>query len=132
MKPATLRRRYLAEAGLALIGAFLRIKLVPASRYLAWCDRPIGRLNRFAVMDIEWTVWAVEKVGSAVGGLSPLTKALAVHAMLRRRGIACTLCLGCVIEGGMLRSHAWVERNARVLIGADGAESCTRMAVLGG
>jgi transglutaminase-like putative cysteine protease len=44
-----------------------------------------------------------------------LPRALATHAMLRRRGIASRLCLGVARQDQALVAHAWVE------IGEDGA-----------
>jgi hypothetical protein len=42
-----------------------------------------------------------------------LPRALAVHAMLRRRGISSRLCLGGAREDPALIAHAWVEVGER-------------------
>ena len=61
-----------------------------------------------------------------------LPRALATHAMLRRRGIASRLCLGVARERGNLAAHAWVEIGNDKIVGATEADGFTRLAEFGG
>ena len=110
MKLKTIKRRYLFEAALMLILARLAVRFVPASRIFSWADRLPRRINRFAIGEARWVDWSVEKVADnpRMRALC-LPRALAVHAMLRRRGIASRLCLGVARNGQELIAHAWVE-----------------------
>lgn len=61
---------------------------------------------------------AVVRAGRLVPGADSLTLALATLTLLRRRGLTGRLCRG-VRRGqdGVLRTHAWVEHNGRLIIG---------------
>ncbi|MGB9045596.1 MAG: lasso peptide biosynthesis protein, partial [Pseudolabrys sp.] len=89
MKLKTVRRAYLREAFVAIVLARLAVRFVPSAPIFRWADRPPRRINRFAVDQVSWVSWAVESVGtkSLMNALC-LPRALAAHAMLRRRGIA--------------------------------------------
>ena len=110
MKLKTIQRGYLREAVLMLALARLAIRFVPAARVFSWANRSPPRINRFAVGEVNWIAWAVERVGDNpwMNALC-LPRALAVHAMLRRRGIVSRLCLGVARDGQELFAHAWVE-----------------------
>src|SRR3984957_6572860 len=103
MMPRTLRRVYLREAAVMLVLARLPGGVVFPPRIFAWADRPPGRIRRFAVDEIGWVSWAVENLGAKpwMNALC-LPRALAAHAMLRRRGIASRLCLGVARNRGAL------------------------------
>ena len=105
-----MRRVYLREAAVMLVLARLAVRLVPPARIFAWAKRPPRRIHRFAVDEVSWISWAVESLGARpwMNALC-LPRALAAHAMLRRRGIASRLCLGVAREGSELAAHAWVE-----------------------
>ena len=110
MKLGARRRAYLREATVALAIARLAVQFVPASRIFAWANRPLDRINRFAVDEADWIFWAVGHAGAKTWMNAPcLPSALAAHAMLRRRGIASRLCLGVTRDGPDLAAHAWVE-----------------------
>ena len=47
-----------------------------------------------------------------------LTRALVLHAVLNRLGTASDVVVGASLQGGQLRSHAWVERNGQSLLGS--------------
>ena len=54
-------------------------------------------------------------------------KALAAHFMLRRRGIANTLCLGVTKEGQTMEAHAWLRGGEQIVTGAAGYERFTEV-----
>ena len=81
-------------------------------------------------------VWAVTAAASrrVPGPTTCLSRALAVHAMLSRRGYPSRLHIGVVRGGeGELEGHAWVESDGRVLIGGTASEigQFTRLAAFG-
>ena len=110
MKLKTLKRKYLCEAALMLVVAQFAVRFVAAARIFAWADRPLRRVNRFAVGEVSWIAWAVETIsGNQRMNVLCLPRALALHAMMRRRGIASRLCLGVAHDKEKLVAHAWVE-----------------------
>jgi hypothetical protein len=128
-----MRRVYLREAAVMLIVAKLAVRFVHPGRVFAWANRPPRRVRRFAGDEVSWVSWAVENLGSRpwMNALC-LPRALAAHAMLRRRGIASRLCLGVTRERGALDAHAWLEVGNAKIVGAREADGFTRMAEFGG
>src|SRR6185437_7330293 len=118
MKAQTMRRVYLREAAVMLVLARLAVRLIPAARIFAWAERPPRRIHRFATDDVSWISWAVESLAARpwMNALC-LPRALATHAMLRRRGIASRLCLGVAREGNELAAHAWIEIGEDKIVG---------------
>jgi hypothetical protein len=110
MKPAAIRRAYLREAFVAIILARMAVRLISPARVFAWANRAPRRINRFAASEASWISWAVEQMATRpwINALC-LPRALATHAMLRRRGIASRLCLGVARQDQALIAHAWVE-----------------------
>lgn len=133
MKRKTMRRAYLREATVMLVLARLAVRFVPPARIFAWANRPPRRIHRFAIDEASWVSWAVESLGAKpwMHALC-LPRALAAHAMLRRRGIASRLCLGVAREGGELAAHAWVEIGSNKVVGGTEADGFTRLAGFGG
>jgi hypothetical protein len=133
MKPKTMRRVYLREAAVMLLLARLAVRLLPPARLFAWAGRPVRRVRRFADDETRWIAWAVDHLGALAGpnGLC-LPRALAAHAMLRRRGIACRLCLGVARRGNAFVAHAWIEVGDKRVIGGDEAAGFTPLAAFGG
>ncbi|HEY2426784.1 MAG TPA: lasso peptide biosynthesis B2 protein [Pseudolabrys sp.] len=133
MKAKTMRRVYLREATVMLVLARLAVRLVSPARIFAWAERPPRRIHRFATDEVSWISWAVESLGARpwMNALC-LPRALAAHAMLRRRGIASRLCLGVAREGSELAAHAWVEIGENKIVGASEANRFTRLAEFGG
>jgi hypothetical protein len=134
MKAKTIRRMYLREAAVMLIVARLAVRFVAPARVFAWADRPLRRIHRFAADEVNWISWAVEYLGARpwTNALC-LPRALAAHAMLRRRGVASRLCLGVARrDGGELTAHAWVEIGKDKIVGGGSAEAFTRLAEFGG
>ena len=116
-----------------LVLARVAVRLVPSARLFAWANRPPRRIRRFAVDEASWVAWAVETLGANpwINALC-LPRALAAHAMLRRRGIASRLCLGVAHDSGELTAHAWVEIGNDKIVGASQAGAFTRLAEFGG
>lgn len=110
MKAASLRRAYLREATIALVLARAALRLWPIARIFSWVDRPLSNINRFTGDEAAWTAWAVGRAARR-SGLKTLCLpcALAMHAMLRRRGIYSRLCLGVTRRDRELVAHAWIE-----------------------
>lgn len=133
MKAATLRRVYLREAAVMLVLARLAVRCLPPARVFAWANRPPRSICRFASDDVSWIAWAVEHLGARprINALC-LPRALAAHAMLRRRGIASRLCLGVARQGSDVSAHAWVEVGDDKIVGAAEAGAFTRVAAFGG
>jgi len=116
-----------------LVLARLAVRFVPPARIFAWVDRPPRRIRRFATDEIAWVSWAVENLGarSWMNALC-LPRALAAHAMLRRRGIASRLCLGVARDREALSAHAWVEIGDDKIVGGAEADGFTRLGSFGG
>jgi len=116
-----------------LVLARLAVRFVSPARIFAWADRPPRHIRRFAVDEIGWISWAVDNVGAKpwMNALC-LPRALAAHAMLRRRGIASRLCLGVARDRGALGAHAWVEIGSDKIVGGAEADGFTRVATFGG
>lgn len=130
MTPRTMRRIYSREAAVVLAAARLAVRLLPSAWLFAWADRAPRRICRFAGDEADWVAWAVERAGLRTG--SPcLPRALAAHAMLRRRGIVSRLCLGVARNGCDVAAHAWIEVGERKIVGGDESRSFTRLAAFG-
>jgi hypothetical protein len=129
----TMRRVYLREAAVMLVLARLAVRFVPTAHIFAWADRPPRRIRRFATDEIAWVSWAVENLGAKpwMNALC-LPRALAAHAMLRRRGIASRLCLGVARNCDTLSAHACVEIGNDKIVGGAEAEGFARLAMFGG
>ena len=110
MKLAAIRRVYLREAFVAIILARMAVRFISPARVFAWANRAPRRINRFAANEANWISWAVEQIAAKpwVNALC-LPRALAAHAMLRRRGIASRFCIGVARQDQALVAHAWVE-----------------------
>jgi hypothetical protein len=113
--------------------ARLAVRWLPSAWLFAWASRPIRRIRRFAVEEADWVAWSVDYAGSRrrMNALC-LPRALAAHAMLRRRGIASRLCVGVARNGGELAAHAWIEVGDKKIVGGDEAGAFTRLAAFGG
>ena len=132
MKLATRRRLYLREAFVMFALARLAVRLITPARIFAWVDRPPRRTSRFSGDEVGWVNWAID----AIAARSPrndlcLPRALAAHAMLRRRGIANRLCLAVARERQELAGHAGVEVEDHTIIGDTGGSRFTRIAEFG-
>ena len=132
MKLQTRRRLYLREAFVMFVLARIAVRLIAPARIFAWVDRPPRRTNRFSGDEVGWIDWAVDKVAAESAGHDVcLPRALAAHAMLRRRGIASRLCLAVAREQQELAGHAWIEVDGYTIIGDTGGGRFTRIAEFG-
>jgi hypothetical protein len=133
MKAKTIRRVYLREATVSLVLARAAVRVIPATRVFAWADRPPRRIRRFAADEIGWVLWAIDAAAAKSRNETLcLPRALATHAMLRRRGITSRLCLGVAREQGTLAAHAWVEIGEDRAVAGPGPGAFTRLAEFGG
>jgi hypothetical protein len=112
----------LAEALAALALASLAIALLPFRRVAAAASAPVRRPAR---TDPE----IVRRARSAVTGWSRrvpwravcFQKGLALHWMLRRRGIPSVLLYGARREGEGLAAHVWIDVDGETVIGGEEA-----------
>lgn len=133
MTPQTMQRVLLREAAIMLLLARLAVRFLPPARLFKWVDRPAKTVYRFAGDDVNWVAWAIERRASLRGlDATCLPRALAAHAMLRRRGIASRLCLGVARTGDDIAAHAWIEVGERKIVGADDTGQFTQLAAFGG
>jgi len=110
----------LAEALAALVLASLAIALLPFRRVAAAASAPRRGPAR---TDPE----TVRRARSAVTGWARrvpwravcFQKGLALHWMLRRRGIASTLLYGARRDGEGLAAHVWVDVEGETVIGGE-------------
>jgi len=132
MKLRTIRQAYQREAFVAILLARLVVRFVPTARVFSWANRPPRRINRFAGNEASWVLWAVESIGAKpwMNALC-LPRALATHAMLRRRGIASQLCLGVARQEQALIAHAWVEVGENNFVSDPETSRFTRLANFG-
>ena len=133
MKLKTIKRMYLREAAVMIVLARLAVRFIPPARIFSWADRPPRRINRFAGDEANWIAWAVQTAAAKPGiNALCLPRALAAHAMLRRRGIASRLCIGVAREQGGLAAHAWVEVSKQKIDAGVGEAGYARLAEFGG
>jgi len=115
--------RLLAEALPALVLASAAIRLVPFKRLAARASRP-GRQG--AAPDetfLRKLGWSVDAWGARVPWRALcFERGLAVHRMLRRRGVASVLHYGVARDSaGELLAHVWVTVAGRPVIGGEEA-----------
>jgi hypothetical protein len=117
-------RRLLAEALPALVLASLAVKLAPFRRVAAWARGRGGdggvQMDEAMLRKARWAVeaWARRVPWRAVC----FQKGLALHWMLRRRGVASVLHYGVAKEEGAgLKAHVWVSVAGRPVIGGEEA-----------
>jgi hypothetical protein len=133
MKVTTIRRVYLREAAVILVLARLALRFISPARIFAWASRPPRFICRFVTDEVAWVAWAVETTSARPWmNAASLPRALAVHAMLRRRGVASRLCLGVARSAENLATHAWVEVGKDKIVGDSEARGFTRLAEFGG
>src|SRR5262245_55511208 len=112
--------RRLVAAAVGLLGA-VRVGLwILPFRCVHGATRTLGKSRRRETDEptVERIVWAVGAADRLVPGTTCLVRALAVQALLARRGHASQLRLGVTGGGGRaFEAHAWLERDGRVLIG---------------
>jgi len=110
-----------AEACITAPVAALAVRALAPSRALRLFTPRVSRHPELSVARIAAIVDAVLTLARA----RCLTKALVLHNLLLKRGIASEVVVGVAIEDRSMRAHAWVERDGRVLIGAGEREYTT-------
>lgn len=120
-------RRLLAEALATLALASLAIRLAPFRRVAelaASSPRPIGRKQSGNDRMLRQARWAVQACADRVPWRAVcFQRGLALHLMLRRRGIASTLHYGVAQDGAKgLRAHVWISSAGRSVLGVDEAD----------
>jgi hypothetical protein len=117
-------RRLLAEALPALVLASLAVKLAPFRRVAAWArgreGQAGGAMDEATLRKARWAVeaWARRVPWRAVC----FQKGLALHWMLRRRGVESVLHYGVAQEAGAtLKAHVWVTVAGVPVIGGEEA-----------
>jgi hypothetical protein len=126
-----INRRLLAEALPALVLASLAVKLAPFRRVAAAASRPGHGGGRPAdEAFLRKARWAVEAWARRVPWRTVcFQKGLALHFLLRRRGVASVLHYGVAQDGGKgLRAHVWVTVGGRAAIGGEEAPAFTCVA----
>lgn len=117
-------RWLVAEAAVLLVVVRLAIAGVPFSILRRALDRAVRLFGRHAagtsVSSVTRLAWAVAAVAPRLPFRSTcLVEALAIDAMLRRRGHASEIRIGVrPPSGGALAGHAWVEHDGIVVFGA--------------
>jgi Transglutaminase-like superfamily len=133
MKAKTIRRAYLREAAVTLLLARVAVRVVPAARVFGWASRPPRQVRRFAADEVDWVLWAIDAAAAKFRKETLcLPRALATHAMLRRRGITSRVCLGVARQQDKLAAHAWVEVGDDRTVTGPGSGAFTRLAEFGG
>jgi hypothetical protein len=111
-----------AEAWLALTAASVLLKALPFERVMR--ARPPSPRRELAEGEIDRLVWAIDAARrrSWLRAVC-IESALALRAMLRRRGVASTLHYGIRNdEAEGLQAHVWLSLGARILIGGETAD----------
>ncbi len=125
-------RALLREALLALVGARLAILLLPFRRVAGRASRPPKGVVRHGTPEeigaLRWAIRAVAR--RAPFRALCFEQGLAAQAMLRRRGIASTLYYGVGKPGGgAFAAHVWVRAGSEDVIGTEGCERFSVVAV---
>ena len=123
-------RALLVEAMVVLTFASIAIKVLPFRRV-------VGAAAAFGIPErdgappdllIRKIVWWVNSAAKRVPWRAVcFQRGLAVHVMLRRRGIASFLHYG-VAQSDSLKAHVWVSAAGRDVIGGEEAAGFTRLA----
>src|SRR5262245_18296169 len=114
-------RRLLGEAALALAAIRLGLSLLTLRRLTNVLAYAIRRAPRRFGEDSSFTAHAARAVLRAsayVPGTTCLTQALALLALLQRRGCTADMRIGLTRDGShCIDGHAWVEFQGRVIFG---------------
>lgn len=109
----------LAQAGMWVCAARMGLWLVSFRRL----RRVVAFLTRGTVTAhgsdswVSQLTWAVSSASRFVPQATCLTKALALHILLRRAGLQSRIHIGVTKEDGHFEAHAWVESQDKIVIG---------------
>lgn len=123
----------LAAAFVALGLASLAIRLLPFRRTASLLARPIPARAGAAADDpstIARYRWAVNRWADRVPWRAVcFQRGLALHLLLRRRGIGSIMHYGVTQDSGEgLRAHVWIEAGGRIVMGGEEAAGFARVA----
>jgi hypothetical protein len=112
----------LAEALAALALASLAIGLLPFRRVAAAASGPVRGPERPDSATVGRVRWAVQAWARRVPWRTVcFQRGLALHWMLRRRGIPSVLLYGAKRDGDGLAAHVWVDVDGETVIGGEEA-----------
>lgn len=117
LKPSELL--LLAQAGVWVLAARMGLWFFPfrrLRRLVAFLTRSSQPASCNDSRVSQWT-WAVSSASRFVPKATCLTKALALHILLRRAGLQSRIHIGVRKEDGRFEAHAWVESHDKVVIG---------------
>jgi len=97
------------------------MRLQALQRLLARFTKTRGAINHPHSASPERIAWAVQAASRYVPDAACLTQALAAQTLLVRHGYRAEMRIGVALEQGVLRAHAWVESQGKVLIGGGAA-----------
>lgn len=122
-------RLLLAEALATVALASLAIALLPFRRLAGLLDRIRGERpmpEELRERTIRRCRWAVQATASRMPWRAVcFQRGMALHFMLRRRGIATTLHYGLCQDETGLSAHVWINDRERVLIGGEVTQTYT-------
>lgn len=129
-------RRLVLEAALLAIGVWTGLRLLQFQTlrralgyYVISARVRDDRQPTSPEATVNQVAWAVTAVAAHLPvSLTCLVKALAVDAMLQRRGFDSVLRIGVREHSTPLQAHAWIEWNGKVVMGE--IESLSHYAVL--
>ncbi len=112
----------LLEAGVFLIAARFALQTLRTAQIVDWVRRPLpvaGALQKeVQLRQFQWAVTAFSR--NAPIRLVCFPQALAMYAMLRRRGLMSEILYGAArLEDGSLVAHAWLRSEGRIWIGGE-------------
>lgn len=117
-------RRLLRRAAVLLMAVRIALPIASTERLRRWACRP-GLGRRPARRTVERIVWAVRTAARVTPGASCLAAALTLQRLLSAEGHGCELHIGVARRGTGLAAHAWVVRDAEILIGGEESASYT-------
>lgn len=91
---------------------------VRSSKWSAMPTRENGRMRKGNRLNSpERIVSAVRRCSRVVPRATCLTQALAARKLLEKEGHAADLKIGVAKDGSILRAHAWLELDGRIILG---------------
>ena len=125
--------RLLSVALIGEVALGIALRMVPARVLSRAIARYRAGLSRLVRAPEERVAWAIEAVGRRL----PWISTCLVRALLADLVLGGAECSGHVTigvrraAGGRLESHAWFERNGRILVGGGGADRYVTFMILG-
>jgi hypothetical protein len=126
--------RLLAVIGLTQLVLGVAVRVARVAPLTVAIARQRARAQGIVGAPDERIAWAIEAVGRRLPGISTcLVRALAADLFLTRADRPGHVRIGVRrTSAGQLQSHAWFERDARILVGAAGADDYVQFTTLDG